>query len=83
VNLPDGMVILYLLIDPIPCTVQDGGGVTVLDAASELLGSKKIPPLGAVQMLGACVRHDVPARGSCLQCATMCIEVNQHVSRFR
>ena len=30
---------------------QDGAGVTVLDAVSGLLGSKKIPPLGAVQML--------------------------------
>jgi len=31
-------------------STQDGAGVTVLDAISELLGSKKIPPLGAVQM---------------------------------
>ena len=30
---------------------QDGAGVTVLDAVSGLLGSKKIPPLDAVQML--------------------------------
>ena len=29
---------------------QDGAGVTMLDAVSGLLGSKKIPPLGAVQM---------------------------------
>ena len=29
---------------------QDGAGVNMLDAVSGLLGSKKIPPLGAVQM---------------------------------
>jgi len=29
---------------------QDGAGVTMLDAVSGLLGSKKNPPLGAVQM---------------------------------
>jgi hypothetical protein len=31
-------------------STQDGAGVAMLDAVSELLGSKKIPPLGAVQM---------------------------------
>ena len=33
------------------CAAEDGAEVTTLDAVSELLGSKKIPSLGAVEML--------------------------------